>query len=182
MTSTVTAHYTPGGKPKRRSSGIESCLNAMDRPVPMALGEVKPCATGCGREIASRATCRRFPGVSEHRGYGLCPACAQSKYRGSGRKPMPYAPPKTPVRRAWRERAVCVDADPELFDEAEGRRAVPPSAELAARRFCVRCPVRAACHREAEANSYVGVWAGRYRTGIDATHRSVDLLERGAVA
>ncbi|WP_019630820.1 WhiB family transcriptional regulator [Actinomadura atramentaria] len=57
----------------------------------------------------------------------------------------------------WHARAVCRDADPDLFFALAGQRA----AIADAKRVCARCPVRADCLDQALADETLeGVWGG----------------------
>jgi len=57
---------------------------------------------------------------------------------------------------AWRTRAACKDADPDLFFPDRAGTDIS-----AAQGICAGCPVRAECHGFAEATNQVyGVWAG----------------------
>ena len=56
---------------------------------------------------------------------------------------------------AWRDRAACRGADPDLFFPGPGESAEP------ARKVCVPCPVRQACLDYALANAIShGIWGG----------------------
>lgn len=59
---------------------------------------------------------------------------------------------------AWRESALCAQADPEVFFPAPGGRGGEP-----ARRICRQCPVTAECLEVAlsrPAHSDEGIWGG----------------------
>lgn len=58
--------------------------------------------------------------------------------------------------QSWRERAVCVTADPRLFfTEHQGQRSD------AAKAVCIPCPVKAECLEHAlTQREYFGVWGG----------------------
>ncbi len=62
----------------------------------------------------------------------------------------------------WQARAACRSADPDLFFAADDERGGGRTRrELAARAYCERCPVRAACleHARAVREPY-GLWGG----------------------
>jgi WhiB family redox-sensing transcriptional regulator len=62
--------------------------------------------------------------------------------------------------RAWRDRALCLDADPDLFfPPDDGVNAYAQT--LAAKKVCAACPVRAECLEYAIVNNELwGVWGG----------------------
>lgn len=99
-----------------------------------------------------------------------------------GRTSPPTArsrPVTVPIGLGWRERGNCRGADPALFDECHPSvlRGMLPQYGLTAVRYCLACPVRAACGAEAAANRESGLWAGVYRASGGA-HRTIDLLNR----
>ncbi|MCW2718936.1 WhiB family transcriptional regulator [Pseudonocardia sp.] len=56
---------------------------------------------------------------------------------------------REPAGRDWRTRALCADADPEIFYPVDVT-STAPAVELA-KRVCARCPVQAACLLDAMA-------------------------------
>jgi WhiB family redox-sensing transcriptional regulator len=80
-----------------------------------------------------------------------------------------------PNRGAWRARAACKDADPELFFPDRAGTDIS-----AAQAICAGCPVQAECHEFAEATKQVhGVWAGVDR-GDSGTRRKARQLAGAA--
>ena len=65
---------------------------------------------------------------------------------------------------SWRENARCRFTDhPGFGDFALINEELPPEVVEANELYCERCPVRAACAREADAHEYMGLWAGWFR-------------------
>lgn len=69
----------------------------------------------------------------------------------------------------WRDRALCRDADPALFDpavrgEGAGRwRRYPERVQRAVHDYCAVCPVRLDCRLFAAQANTEGVWGGEWR-------------------
>jgi WhiB family redox-sensing transcriptional regulator len=54
----------------------------------------------------------------------------------------------------WRQRAICLGEDPDVFFPAHG------DPGIRARQICARCPVRVGCREHAVANDEWGIWGG----------------------
>lgn len=78
--------------------------------------------------------------------------------------------------------AACAGApDPDAFHELNVGGHVPPAAQMAAHRYCARCPVIAACGADADEWSARGLWGGVWRTGRGSGYRRRDLIESAPV-
>lgn len=76
------------------------------------------------------------------------------------------------VNSRWRDRAACLDADPELFSPVDVHRPDTfDNARDTARRFCSRCPVVAECGRDADSRRHQGLWGAAWRTAQPSYHR-----------
>lgn len=61
----------------------------------------------------------------------------------------------------WRNRALCVDTDPELFFPISAEGSTPHTLQLReAQRICNNCPVKGECVDEAVRLGLVGIWGG----------------------
>mgnify|MGYP003574914923 CR=1 FL=1 len=73
----------------------------------------------------------------------------------------------------WRERAVCVEVDPETFFPGEGQGRHDARAQIeAAKAVCRKCPVQVQCLQWAiDTHQHHGVWGGRFLTEPRIPHR-----------
>lgn len=64
----------------------------------------------------------------------------------------------------WRDKAECLDADPELFAEQDAHPdRVWAQLERTASMFCSGCPVIVECRDDADVHRHTGLWAGVYK-------------------
>ena len=59
----------------------------------------------------------------------------------------------------WRDRAACLEVDPELFFPVGEAHTAEQVAEAVA--VCMPCPVRADCLRYALTATHAGIWGGK---------------------
>lgn len=130
--------------------------------VPLRPGEVRNCVK-CGGQMTSKGAARKL-GITPHRSNGICGRCYK---KPSGK----YIPAVTklsgPLDLKWRKRAACAGADPSRFEERRmpgtAKRA-PEDIQQTAIRYCLNCPVRQECRKEADQNRFCGLFGGVFRT------------------
>ncbi len=81
---------------------------------------------------------------------------------GTGRPTRPIAP--RPADRNWRDRAACLDVDPELFQPTAKWGPVYDAQVAEAKAVCVGCPVRSTCLEFALAVLPYGIAGGLTET------------------
>ena len=81
------------------------------------------------------------------------------------------APDNTPSRRtSWRDRALCMEVDPELFFPDQTRTIEARMAKA----VCATCPVRAECLAYAQRNNIIdGIFGGLDETQRNALRKAM---------
>ncbi|MGW4338592.1 WhiB family transcriptional regulator [Rhodococcus koreensis] len=93
-------------------------------------------------------------------------------------------PPPSAESWDWQLSAACRDADPAVFFHPDNERGEPRASRIqAAKRICLRCPVRARCLNYAlEAYERHGIWGGYTEDERRALQRRRDVESQPLVA
>lgn len=168
------------GRPRSEAVLVGHCVGVE--------GDEKP----CGRPLASGRHFKAM-GVWQNVGHMRCKACDKRQKtkdrRDEGVATSPAVLPKVRIPAygladlSWQEGAACAGQDSGPFTTDLNGNKIPAETEAAAWRFCARCPIKARCGAEADANEELGLWAGtfrilkpRVRAGEDSRYKKYDVL------